>query len=242
MNKINTWCTDSGLILNKNKTHIMHVNYARNSSSVNHKYLGIEFDNSMTFNSHVDKICGKLNKVCYQLRQLKSKVDLKTLLLVYYANFYSQMIYGIIIWGSSPHANKVFVIQKKAIRIIYGLKRTDSCRPIFTQHKIHTFASAYILEVVKFFRKNQTAFECNKLERPSMYFIRNSKEQYRPLINKYKMCERGLRSMAVRLTNRFSQSNELADVIKNTENISYIGALKVILLEKCYYSIGEAFA
>lgn len=242
LSRIKTWCSESGLLLNEKKTHIMSINNSRTlAAGGHHKYLGLEFDNSMTFNHHIEKLCGKLNKVCYQLRQLKSKVNLKTLILIYYANFYSLMSYGIIIWGTSPHANKIFMIQKKAIRIIFGLSNIDSCRPIFKSHKLLTFTSVYILEVMKFFRKNEKIFDCDKRVRPSMYFVRNCREQYAPVINRYRMCERGVRSMAIKLTNGFSRSGELDSVMNAITNISYIGALKVILIDGCYYTINEAF-
>lgn len=241
LSKIKLWCSNSGLILNERKTNIMYINSTRSVNNEHHKYLGIEFDDSLNFNHHVEKLCGKLNKVCYQLRQLKSKVNLKTLILVYYANFYSLMSYGIIIWGSSPHASKILKIQKKAIRIIFGLTNIESCRPIFRKHKMLTFTSVYVLEVLKFFRKNSSIFERNKRVRPSMYFVRNSKEQYTPVVDRYKLCERGLRSMAIKLTNGFSKNGKLDNVMKSVSNISYIGALKVILIDNCYYSINEIF-
>ena len=219
----------------------MYINTTRSVNNEQHKYLGIEFDNSLNFNLHVEKLCGKLNKVCYQLRQLKSKVNLKTLILVYYANFYSLMSYGIIIWGGSPHASKLFKTQNKAIRIIFGLTNIESCRPIFRKHKMLTFTSVYVLEVSKFFRKNTSVFESNKRVRPSMYFVRNSKEQYAPVLDKYKLCERGLRSMAIKLANGFSKNGKLDNLMKSVANISYIGALKVILIDNCYYSINEIF-
>jgi hypothetical protein len=55
------------------------------------------------------------------------------------------MTYGIIFWGNSTEARKVFLLQKRALRIIVGIKCRDSCRHVFKDLKILTLASQYIL-------------------------------------------------------------------------------------------------
>jgi hypothetical protein len=49
------------------------------------------------------------------------KVD--TLKFVYFAYFHSIMSYGIVFWGNSTDGKKVFIIQKKIIRIMVSVKR-----------------------------------------------------------------------------------------------------------------------
>lgn len=101
LNKVRLWCQQSGLHLNEKKTNILKINPIRNANeTMAVKYLGVAFDENFSWKFHIDMLSKKLNSICYQLRQLKRKIDQKTLLLLYYANFYSVMTYGIVLWGS----------------------------------------------------------------------------------------------------------------------------------------------
>jgi hypothetical protein len=51
--------------------------------------------------------------------------------IVYYAHFHSRLRYGIILWGGTKESIKILRIQKKVIRLITGLKRSESCRQTF---------------------------------------------------------------------------------------------------------------
>jgi hypothetical protein len=48
------------------------------------------------------------------------------------------MGYGIVFWGNLSEAKKIFLLQKKAIRIIMGMKHRESIRPAFKKLKILT--------------------------------------------------------------------------------------------------------
>ena len=71
------------------------------------------------------------------------------------------MKYGIIFWGNSNGAPKVFVLQKKTLRIIYNLKPRDSCRELFQQKQIMTLYSLYIYSLILFVINNGDLFESN---------------------------------------------------------------------------------
>jgi hypothetical protein len=48
--------------------------------------------------------------------------------MVYFAYFHSIVSYGIIFWGSSASMQNVFLIQKRAVRIMPGIGHRSSCR------------------------------------------------------------------------------------------------------------------
>jgi len=55
------------------------------------------------------------------LRKLLLIVNEKVLHMIYFAHFYSHISYGIVFWVSSSSGRNVFIIQKRAIRIILRL-------------------------------------------------------------------------------------------------------------------------
>jgi hypothetical protein len=71
-------------------------------------------------------------------------VSFATVKLIYFAHVQSIMRYGIIFWGSFTHAKKVFILQKKIIRIMMNTKPRDSCKEIFKKLEIMTLYSQYI--------------------------------------------------------------------------------------------------
>src|SRR5436190_8846848 len=100
------------------------------------------------------------NSVCFQLNVLTDCVDFSTIKNVYYANFHSIMAYGITVWGGTTSTNfdRIFQIQKRAVRIIHSKPFREHCKPLFIASQILTLPCIYILEVSKYFIKNKTKF------------------------------------------------------------------------------------
>jgi len=72
-----------------------------------------------------------LSPICLMLRKLLPILNVKMAQMVYCAHFYSQISCGITFWGSSSSTRKVFIIQKRAIRILLRLGPKSSCREGF---------------------------------------------------------------------------------------------------------------
>jgi hypothetical protein len=81
----------------------------------------------------------KMTTAGYALRSVKHSLPIETLKIIYYASMHSIMSYDIMFWGSSADANKVFLTQKKILRIIYNIRPRDPCREIFKENQIFTF-------------------------------------------------------------------------------------------------------
>jgi len=79
----------------------------------------------MSWKTHIDAILPKLSLACFALRSLKPYVSLLTLKAIYYAYFHAIMSYGGIFWGQSPDSLKVFLLQKRVIRIMMGCGGRD---------------------------------------------------------------------------------------------------------------------
>jgi hypothetical protein len=98
-----------------------------------------------------------LGKACYAIRSMKPYSNVATLKMIYHAYFHSLMRYGIDFWGNSSEAIKVFLLQKKTVGIIMGMKP----RPVFTKLNILTLASQYILSLMTFMINNLEYFTFN---------------------------------------------------------------------------------
>jgi hypothetical protein len=95
------------------------------------------------------------------MRTIVPLMRIDTLKLVYYAYFHSVLSYGIIFWGNATNNNKIFIIQKKIIRIMAGVKSTASCRTLFQKFNILPLASEYIFCLLSFKVKNFDKFQRN---------------------------------------------------------------------------------
>jgi len=121
--------------------------------------LGVLVDSEGNWMEHCDALAKKLSTKVYLLRAIKSLVEDKVLKSVYWACFNSEMTYCILCWGHSPSAKKVFKMQRKAIRVLAGLRYRDDCKSAFKSLRILTLPSIYILQSLMFTRRNMTNFK-----------------------------------------------------------------------------------
>jgi len=83
-----------------------------------------------------------MSSASYAVRLIKYSLPIETLKIINFVHIHSIMSYGIIFWGNSPSAKKIFLLQKQIIRIITNTRRRDS----FQEHaNIDTVFPIYIL-------------------------------------------------------------------------------------------------
>jgi hypothetical protein len=136
---------------------VTQINYDRKSISnvTETRFLSLIIDDAMSWKQHIDLVINRLSSACYALRNIKYIVSFAILRLIYFAQVQSIMSYGIIFWGGSSHAKKVFILQKKIIRIITNTKFRDSCREIFKKLEIKMLYSRYIYTLLLFNFNNE---------------------------------------------------------------------------------------
>lgn len=238
------WSEENRLKLNKNKTNMLLFTLHRNldvsifngsditfCNSV--KMLGITFDRYLDWENHIDSLCNKLRSNCYGLRFMSLHCSRAVLMSLYYANFHSHLRYGITNWGNSTHINRVFILQKYAIRIIAGLGFRESCRTTFKNLKILTAAGVYILEVCIFVYKNQHRFLANQVNH-------NHNTRFKGLLQP--QSHRTALYQRSFYYNGCKFFNALSEEIKLSPNL-HVFKLKVkkILLEKNCYEVDDFF-
>jgi hypothetical protein len=88
-------------------------------------------------------------------------VTFSTLKTIYYSDFNAIISYGFPLWGNSPHAIKIFRMQKRLVRIMMACKSRVSCRNMFRRLEILPFVSQYTLSIMLFVVKNKNYFTLN---------------------------------------------------------------------------------
>ncbi len=124
----------------------------------NVKFLGIHLDGNLSWDTHINYVATKLNKAYFGIRQLKNIVDIKSLLLVYHALAISHINYSIMLWGSSTEIKRIFILQKRLIRLIFSLGYQETCRDTFEREKILTIPALYVFKCVMFVKKCPALF------------------------------------------------------------------------------------
>ena len=112
------------------------------------KYLGVTFDNSLSFKLHIDKLTKKLSRSVGILAELKPYLNSKALLSLCYAIFHSHLQYGLITWSSTfkTYLKKVSIIQNKAVKIVGGGNYCDRATPFYSKLRILKLVDMVFLE------------------------------------------------------------------------------------------------
>lgn len=172
--RINEWFMANKLKLNGEKTKtIMFKSRATQGDSsniydisknyVHHSpFLGVEIDSELKWKVHLRNVSKKASVACFMIKMLANQVNEPTLKIVYHAYVHSILTYGILAWGNTPEASKLFVKQKRAVRIIGKIRNRGTCRRAFKSFYILTLPCVFILEVILFVFDNPTLFKKNE--------------------------------------------------------------------------------
>ena len=202
-----------------------------NESSV--KFLGMHIDKKLSWSSHVDVISSKICSGLFVLRNIVGMCSIETALSVYYALIESHISYGIALWGSGNIANmeKIFKLQKRAMRYMCDLTFGASCREHYKTLKILTVPSIYIKQICLLVKKQSYSF--TKIGDRHTYCTRHGNTLEFP-------CHRTSRYESKPAYRGILLFNKLPPEIKQIKS-TYLfqKKLKDFLINKCYYSLGE---
>ena len=78
------------------------------------KYLGIFIDENLSWSTHINELSKKISRANGILAKLRYFATKKILILVYYAIFYSQLLYGCPVWSLTTvnNINTIRILQK----------------------------------------------------------------------------------------------------------------------------------
>ncbi|KAI5721832.1 hypothetical protein M8J77_026248 [Diaphorina citri] len=241
LHDIQGWFTANRLTLNADKTTFVYFNPHNpdslhpipfNSSSVapsqEVKFLGVILDAKLKWKSHIHFLKSKLSSSIHAIRSIKNNVNVTSALLSYHAYFHSLMSYGIVYWGFSSPASEIFLLQKRALRAVFGFGRRDSCRTLFKDNNILTLYGQVILDSCVLIHKLQ-----NTLSRHSDNHHYPTRIRDNIVINRERMFGKSFLSAGIAIYNK------LPLTLKSLSTERFKPALKDVLLNSCPYSFQE---
>ena len=131
------------------------------------KYLGITFDDKLTWKPHIQQICSKLSSGSWARLKSIQYVDLLTLKTVYFSFIYSHLQYCISSWGLA-HANALNPLEKLHKRIIRNITSSpylEHTTPLFFKLNLLKIHDICNLEIAKnmFQIKNKMTLHDNQI-------------------------------------------------------------------------------
>ena len=154
MEQMNNWFVANKLTLNAKKSSfiIFKSNRSKNrilpdklvfnnseimrSNSI--KYLGITFDEHLTFNLHIQNVCNSIKRYFKIFYNIRRYLNCKQVEILYYSLIYSQIKYGLIIYGftTKSNMNKLQTLQNKLLKVLTFKDRRYPTNDIHSQLKI----------------------------------------------------------------------------------------------------------
>ena len=169
INKISNWMNTNNLTINYKKSCCMIISNKSNKSthfkltindnaiekSDNVKYLGVHFDNKLTWEKHINTMSKKFSKVCGMIHKLRHYVPLSTLKLIYFSMFHSQIQYSLLNWGRTAknHLRKLEVLQNNILRACLFLPRNYPTTSLYSKLKVLKIKDMFQMEIAKFMYK-----------------------------------------------------------------------------------------
>ena len=155
ISSLNKWMIANKLTLNFSKLNLISIQpkirgHRANSSSISSpfvsnlpsismsKYLGLVFEDSLSFELHINNLACKLSKAVGILLKVKVYLNASALCSLYYALFHCHIQCGIIPWGSTykTYLKKLATLQNKAVKIVGNGTWNVRATPYYAKPKV----------------------------------------------------------------------------------------------------------
>ena len=107
------------------------------------KYLGVLIDNHLSWKYHIGYITMKISKIVGVISRLRHFVPFCTLrcIYIYQSLILPYLTYGLTAWGQAAkaHLNKLLLLQKRALRLMYFLNPRTHAFPFLFLLKYYPF-------------------------------------------------------------------------------------------------------
>ena len=146
LKSLNQWLLANKISLNATKTELIYfrnkrtpvpetkpkLNGVKLDATDHVKYVGIIFDEHLTFHRHITLLNAKLKRANNLIAISRHYLSQKLLTQIYYGQFYSHLTYGCQLWGQNENAiAHIITQQKKAIRLMSFAHYQAHSSPLF---------------------------------------------------------------------------------------------------------------
>jgi hypothetical protein len=230
---IDDWCNVNKLKINSDKTQDLYFNLSPTNVNITSlKFLGILVQSNLKWQLHIDKVASSIAKGLFLLRSLSGSVSRKVLLCIYFAHVHSHIAYGTILWANTHYAKKIFVLQKRAIRIISGVPNRTHCRELFVELGVLSLPSLYIFQVLVYIKETLPSLTVNA--DVHSHFTRHNRDLALTRC-KYSLTQSSFVQMGIRFY------NALPYKVKQQPSKQFKKNMKDLLLRECLYDSNEFF-
>lgn len=178
------------------------------------KFLGVHFEEFLSWNVHVNHLKLKMSKVVGALWRVKNLIPTRYRLNTYYAIIQSHLTYCLLIWGKTTSGNlqMLTIMQKKAIRALESLNYNESTRPFFKKYGIFYLEQLYLYKLAVYIytqrKQNSHSFDNTYLMKNDSFCFRKINYILPRLRTNY-----GLQSMKYLIPNALNEHAVLAEAI-----------------------------
>ncbi|KAI5734672.1 hypothetical protein M8J77_009335 [Diaphorina citri] len=227
------WFNSNCLFMNRSKTEKIIfslrplVNF-ENPASV--RFLGVLLQPNLCWDSHMENIAKKMNSNIFLLRNLAESVSRNVLKIAYFGLIHPHLTYAVMAWGHSAIKDRAFSLQRKAIRVVYGLGYRDSCDHAFRDLGILTFPCLFIYECLIYIKKNE-----NEFPRQRNMHSHNTRHtnDIRPEFTRLTKNQCGTKYWCAKFYNK------LPGLIKDSPLPTFKKHVKEFLINKTFYNFDE---
>ena len=171
------WCQSNRLSINVSKTNYVLFSNCIRSDSLDDillcdrivecvpsvRFLGVELDENVKFNLHIDKCSRQISKNTGVLRRMAQFVSPGVLRQLYFAFIEPYLNDCVVCFGGAydSHIKTLEIAQRKCIRVVGNQGVLSHCNPIFYRLKILKFKDLYNLNLGIYMFKHMSDFENN---------------------------------------------------------------------------------
>ena len=119
------------------------------------KFLGIYFDEHLSWKSHMNKLLSKIHRNLGVARKISCFLNRKSLINMYHSMIMSHIRYGITVWhhGQVALRKKIQACANKFLRMICYKNYRESVKPLMRELKMLSVNQIHHLEVAKIMAK-----------------------------------------------------------------------------------------
>ena len=233
--ELRQWFCANNLTLNVNKTEkiifsLRDVGNGVGGANGVVRFLGVQLDSRLIFENHVDAVASKITRSIFLLKNLCRTVEKSVVLMVFHALVQSLCNFSLLAWGHAPQSERIFGLQRRALRVVEGLDYGADVRASFVKLRVLTLPCRYIFDCIIYMKKNSGNYSmCSELH---SYNTRQSDSVY---INSLRL----KRSSIATLYYAPVFFNKIPREIRALNDKDFTASIRTFLCDNAFYSIDE---